>query len=205
MTFGEIPRIPPMSYYRYTGIQDGRKVTGKIQAATVDEASQRLKRMGISVEKFNDDAEIAPVINTGKTPAAGAEEWQSYLPEHAKNQNLNQPKSMPVPAAAAVPVKSDPIQAVSVGAPPPSLESQTRVNDTINAMAKASSKEVKGMAGPLRRQTYLFGDADTMNQKVDDLLGRCHGQVISMSMSPDVHGKLRVAMVIEHDVMEAKR
>lgn len=188
-----------MSYYRYTGVQEGKKVTGKIQAATVDEASQRLKRMGISVEKFNDDAEIAPVINSAATPASVEKDWQSFLPPHARTEQVSRPiPAVQSAAAVAVPQAPAPVASVSV---PPSIEAQTRVSDTIGAMAKAVHKEMR----PRRKHSYLFGDAETMNQRVDDLLARGNGEVIHMAMSPDVHGKLRLAMVVEHDVLETKR
>lgn len=187
----EIPRPLPMSYFRYVGRNDkNQSLVGKIQAADVDEAKVRLERMGITVEKFGDDnAPIAPVLNPEEAnPAVSPSHQDTKKPAPAAPEK----SELPPPPKANIPTLIA----------PPNPVSEARVSDTIGALSRVAQKGL-GKPPSGRRQTFVFGDAESMGRQLEEMLAR-NGQVIHMSMCADLNGKLKIAVVVEHDFMEKK-
>jgi hypothetical protein len=169
-----------LQYYRYVGKKDGVPCCGKIQAETPDEAKERLSRMGIEFVAFGDgDAKIQPA-----KPAV--------------------PASFPPPPAPPFPPPQSfmaPLVKGADGDPGLSQPARASVMKTIEILSKPLDREQDHPIA--RRQTFLVGEPALLDAQVEKYLAKMNGVVVHLVMHPDTQGKLKVAMVIEHD-MEVK-
>ena len=184
----------PKEFYTYMGKNaSGEAVRGKIQAADATEAKERLKRMGISLEKFGEDvttpdvpyqlaADPSKVFGSGK--AAESPKASQSVPA------VPQPPTQPSPPTKA-PMTNPP----APPAPPPAPDSQTRLFETVEAMSKARVQATVKR----RKQKFIFGEMPFVSEEVNKLIEKADGTVIHMAMQTDAQGKLKMAIVMEYD------
>jgi len=162
--------------WNYTAKIMGKQVRGMVMAETEAEARTRLLDMGIEVQE---------VFMEGKP-------------------NPNQAGGL---APSLPPILSGTPQEV-----PPTQESQARIEQSIEAMKNTSevahsvapkelrSAPAKARVDGKRRQSILLDEFPQVRAQAEELLSSLNGVVAHARMCVDAKGKIKILLVVEHDV-----
>jgi len=74
------------------------------------------------------------------------------------------------------------------------------VTDSITAVAKQAIRTSESLRAKTRRQSLLVGHEKDVRPRLEGLLNSRNGVVSQMTMHPDGHGKMVLAMIVEHDL-----
>jgi hypothetical protein len=197
-------QVLPMQFYKYVGKNSsGETVRGKIQASEQVEARERLRRMGIAVERFGEEESSEPEIPYAPADPSkvfGTTGKAAESTGAAKSEAKPQPPASP--PATVLPPKPTAAPVPPATTPAPTQDSQTRLSETVEAMSKARLQPMVKR----RKQKLILGEPPMVAEESNRLLEKCDGSVVHLAMHTDAQGRLKIAVVIEYDaqVKESK-
>lgn len=173
----------------YTGTDArGGPMTGTVKAFSLEEAQALAIRLGCKnpmVTEYNPHAEHKQAI---PDLAAGSVRQVSAPPQMLPAR---------VPAAAQFSADVDMYEAS------PKVEDNSRLAAMVSGIKENVPRQIES-ANTKYRQTLIMGEQPIVAEKVETLLGKQHGRVISVNMHPNHHGIMMIAVVVEHEVAKEK-
>lgn len=95
--------------------------------------------------------------------------------------------------------------AVAVAEEPASAPPPQNMMQQVDDLAKQAIRSMEPVKPPPRRQTVFVGEQNKIVEQVNRILSSGRALVCSLSMHPDPHGNMILAIVVEHDVEDRRK
>lgn len=176
--------------FEYTGTDArGGPMTGTVKAASLAEAQALAIRLGCVnpiVCEYNPHADRKHAI---ADPTAGSVRQVSTPPQilPARVPSVGQFESQPS----------------LYEMPSPKVEDNSRLAAMVSGIKENVPRQIE-LTNVKFRQSLIMGEQPLVQEKVDFLLSRQSGRVLSVNMHPNHHGIMMIAVVVEHEVVKEK-
>lgn len=192
--------------YKYRD-HDGSIKVGRTTGDNPDQAKSKLSRLQIIPLSLWVDGEKEPPMKEGPVP-----DWLKDAVTPPPESKKDEPVVLTEDEEKQLMEKRE-LEVKPTFGPPPELLQETADFEKQRAAAAAipalASQQLikpdyvtKGQVERVsvrRRQTFLIDDKEKAESRINDLLARKNGKVITITMTPDARGKVLVAAVIEHE------